>query len=144
MKTLNYLDLSPFRHFHAGQQIFNTYINQRPVKDKILIGAVRAAYSDFLAKDRYPAVVLFLECNPQFVDVNVHPSKLEVRFREPGVVRGLVISAIRHALAEAGHRSSSTIAGAALGAIQVNNRFQNLYIKWILIKVTCKIPPSGS
>ena len=97
------------------------YINQRPVKDKILVGAVRAAYSDFLAKDRYPAVVLFLECNPKFVDVNVHPSKLEVRFREPGVVRGLVISAIRHALAEAGHRSSSTIAGAALGAIQANN-----------------------
>ncbi len=104
------------------------YINQRPVKDKILIGAVRAAYSDFLAKDRYPAVVLFLECNPQFVDVNVHPSKLEVRFREPGVVRGLVISAIRHALAEAGHRSSSTIAGAALGTLQANNTFpESLY-----------------
>ena len=104
------------------------YINQRPVKDKILIGAVRAAYSDFLAKDRYPAVVLFLECHPQFVDVNVHPSKLEVRFREPGVVRGLVISAIRHALAEAGHRSSSTIAGAALGALQANNTFpKSLY-----------------
>ena len=104
------------------------YINQRPVKDKILIGAVRAAYSDFLAKDRYPAVVLFLECNPQFVDVNVHPSKLEVRFRETGVVRGLVISAIRHALAEAGHRSSSTIAGAALGALQANNTFpESLY-----------------
>ena len=104
------------------------YINQRPVKDKILIGAVRTAYSDFLAKDRYPAVVLFLECNPQFVDVNVHPSKLEVRFREPGVVRGLAISAIRHALAEAGHRSSSTIAGAALGALQANNTFpKSLY-----------------
>ena len=104
------------------------YINQRPVKDKILIGAVRAAYSDFLAKDRYPAVVLFLECHPQFVDVNVHPSKLEVRFKEPGVVRGLVISAIRHALAEAGHRSSSTIAGAALGALQANNTFpKSLY-----------------
>ena len=104
------------------------YINQRPVKDKILIGAVRAAYSDFLAKDRYPAVVLFLECHPQFVDVNVHPSKLEVRFREPGVVRGLVISAIRYALAEAGHRSSSTIAGAALGALQANNTFpKSLY-----------------
>ena len=99
------------------------FINQRPVKDKILIGAVKAAYSDFLAKDRYPAVVLFLNCNPQFVDVNVHPSKLEVRFREPGVVRGLVVSAIRHSLAEAGHRASSTIANAALGAIKENNSF---------------------
>ena len=104
------------------------FINQRPVKDKILIGAVKAAYSDFLAKDRYPAVVLFLNCNPQFVDVNVHPSKLEVRFREPGVVRGLVVSAIRHSLAEAGHRASSTIANAALGAIKEYNSFsKSLY-----------------
>ena len=119
------------------------YINQRPVKDKILIGAVRAAYSDFLAKDRYPAVVLFLECNPQFVDVNVHPSKLEVRFREPGVVRGLVISAIRHALAEAGHRSSSTIAGAALGAIQVNNSFpKSLYQMDLDKSYPVKLPPN--
>ena len=120
------------------------YINQRPVKDKILIGAVRVAYSDFLAKDRYPAVVLFLECNPKFVDVNVHPSKLEVRFREPGVVRGLVISAIRHALAEAGHRSSSTIAGAALGAIQANNTVPKSLYKMDLNKNgSAKIPPSG-
>ncbi|MDG0987752.1 MAG: DNA mismatch repair endonuclease MutL [Paracoccaceae bacterium] len=104
------------------------FINQRPVKDKILIGAVKAAYSDFLAKDRYPAVVLFLECNPHFVDVNVHPSKLEVRFREPGVVRGLVISTIRHSLAEAGHRASSTIANTALGAMKENNSFsKSLY-----------------
>ena len=101
------------------------YINQRPVKDKILIGAIKAAYSDFLAKDRYPAVVLFLECAPHLVDVNVHPSKLEVRFREPGTVRGLVISAIRHALAEAGHRASSTIADSALGAMSMNSAVPN-------------------
>ena len=122
----------------------NIYINQRPVKDKILIGAIRAAYSDFLAKDRYPAVVLFLKCNPKLVDVNVHPSKLEVRFREPGVVRGLVISAIRHALAEAGHRSSSTIAGAALGAIQANNTVpKSLYQMDLNKNSSAKIPPSG-
>ena len=122
----------------------NIYINQRPVKDKILIGAIRAAYSDFLAKDRYPAVVLFLECNPKLVDVNVHPSKLEVRFREPGVVRGLVISAIRHALAEAGHRSSSTIAGAALGAIQANNTVpKSLYQMDLNKNGSAKTPPSG-
>ena len=120
-KLSGYAALPTFSRGSTNLQ--HIFINQRPVKDKILIGAVKAAYSDFLAKDRYPAVVLFLECDPHFVDVNVHPSKLEVRFREPGVVRGLVISAIRHALAEAGHRASSTIAGTALGAIKVNNSF---------------------
>ena len=88
--------------------------------------------------------MLFLECNPKFVDVNVHPSKLEVRFKEPGVVRGLVISAIRHALAEAGHRSSSTIAGAALGAIQANNTVpKSLYQMGLNKNGSAKIPPSG-
>ena len=120
-KLSGYAALPTFSRGSTNLQ--HIFINQRPVKDKILIGAVKAAYSDFLAKDRYPAVVLFLECDPHFVDVNVHPSKLEVRFREPGLVRGLVISAIRHALAEAGHRASSTIAGTALGAIKVNNSF---------------------
>ncbi|MDA7592919.1 DNA mismatch repair endonuclease MutL [Rhodobacteraceae bacterium] len=120
-KLSGYAALPTFSRGSTNLQ--HIFINQRPVKDKILIGAVKAAYSDFLAKDRYPAVVLFLECDPHFVDVNVHPSKLEVRFREPGVVRGLVISAIRHALAEAGHRASSTIAGNALGSIKVKNSF---------------------
>ena len=120
-KLSGYAALPTFSRGSTNLQ--HIFINQRPVKDKILIGAVKAAYSDFLAKDRYPAVVLFLECDPHFVDANVHPSKLEVRFREPGLVRGLVISAIRHALAEAGHRASSTIAGTALGAIKVNNSF---------------------
>ena len=120
-KLSGYAALPTFSRGSTNLQ--HIFINQRPVKDKILIGAVKAAYSDFLAKDRYPAVVLFLECDPHFVDVNVHPSKLEVRFREPGVVRGLVISAIRHALAEAGHRASSTNAGTALGAIQLKNSF---------------------
>lgn len=120
-KLSGYAALPTFSRGSTNLQ--HIFINQRPVKDKILIGAVKAAYSDFLAKDRYPAVVLFLKCDPHFVDVNVHPSKLEVRFREPGLVRGLVISAIRHALAEAGHRASSTIAGTALGAIKVNNSF---------------------
>ena len=120
-KLSGYAALPTFSRGSTNLQ--HIFINQRPVKDKILIGAVKAAYSDFLAKDRYPAVVLFLECDPHFVDVNVHPSKLEVRFREPGLVRGLVISAIRHALAEAGHRASSTIAGTALGALKVNNSF---------------------
>ena len=78
------------------------FVNGRPVRDKLIVGAVRGAYADFLARDRHPAVALFLELAPQDVDVNVHPAKTEVRFREAGQIRGLLVSALRHALAEAG------------------------------------------
>ena len=111
-----YAALPTYSRGAAVAQYF--FVNGRPVRDKQLYGALRGAYADFLGRDRHPAAALFLRCDPHLVDVNVHPAKAEVRFREPGVVRGLVVSALRHALAGAGHRASSTVGGAALGAMR--------------------------
>lgn len=94
------------------------FVNGRPVKDKLLIGAIRGAYADHLARDRHPVAALYIQTPPERVDVNVHPAKTEVRFREPGLVRGLMVGALRHALARAGHRASTTVAGFALGVAQ--------------------------
>ncbi len=111
---------------HAGLPTLNRgtsslqflFVNGRPVRDKLLFGAVRGAYRDFLASDRHPLLALFLNLPMAMVDVNVHPAKTEVRFRDPGLVRGLIVGALKHALAEAGHRASTSVADAALGAFQ--------------------------
>ncbi len=94
------------------------FVNGRPVQDRLLVGAVRGAYQDFLARNRHPMVALFLDVPPECVDVNVHPAKAEVRFQDAGLVRGLIVSGLRHALEAAGHKASTTVATAALGAFQ--------------------------
>src|SRR5687768_6270777 len=91
------------------------FVNGRPVKDRLLIGAVRAAYQDLLARDRHPIVALFIDLPGDEVDVNVHPAKTEVRFRDPANIRGLIVGGLRHALDEAGHRSAQRPSAAALG-----------------------------
>ncbi len=81
------------------------FVNGRPVKDRLLIGAIRGAYAEMMPRDRHAVVALFLDVPPDAVDVNVHPAKTEVRFRDPALVRGLIVSGLRRALDEAGHRS---------------------------------------
>jgi len=100
----------------GNAQLQFLFVNGRPVRDKLLVGAVRGAYRDFLAHDRHPLVALFLDLPPDEVDVNVHPMKAEVRFRDAGLVRGLIVGALKHALDAAGHRASTTVGAAALGA----------------------------
>lgn len=94
------------------------FVNGRPVRDRLLQGAIRGAYQDFLASNRHPYVALFFECPAREVDVNVHPAKAEVRFRDTGLVRGLIVGALKHALADAGHQASTTVSQAALGAMR--------------------------
>ncbi|WP_321394376.1 DNA mismatch repair endonuclease MutL [Emcibacter sp.] len=116
LRLTGFAGLPTFNRGNAQHQFL--FVNGRPVKDKLLTGAVRGAYMDYLARDRHPVLALFLEVPPEVVDVNVHPAKAEVRFQDSGLVRGLIVGSLRRALADAGHRSSSTVADQALGAMR--------------------------
>ena len=112
VRLSGYAGLPTFSRGNALHQYL--FVNNRPVRDKLLAGSLRAAYADFLARDRHPLAALFVEVDPQELDVNVHPAKAEVRFRDPGLVRGLIIGALKHALASAGHRAATTTAHQAI------------------------------
>ncbi|MAF95930.1 MAG: DNA mismatch repair endonuclease MutL [Rhodospirillaceae bacterium] len=114
IRLSGYAGLPTLNRGNAQMQFL--FVNGRPVRDRLLFGALRGAYREFIAAERYPLVALFLELPGQAVDVNVHPAKAEVRFRDSGLVRGLIVGALKHALAKAGHRASTTAASAALGA----------------------------
>lgn len=116
VRLSGYAGLPTYSRGNAAHQYL--FVNGRPVKDRLLQGALRGAYADFLARDRHPAAVLFLDIDPLYVDVNVHPAKAEVRFRDPALVRGLIVGALRHALHAAGHRASTTVAADALSGFQ--------------------------
>ena len=116
MLLQGYAALPTYSRGSSVQQF--VYVNGRPVLDRMLLGALRVAYFDFLSRDRHPAAVLKLTCDPEWVDVNVHPAKSEVRFREPEAARSLIITGLKAALSGAGHRASSTVGAATLAAMR--------------------------
>ena len=105
LRLTGVISLPTFNRGMSDQQFL--FVNSRPVKDRLLVGALRAAYRDLIARDRHPIAALFLEVPLEEVDVNVHPAKTEVRFRDPAAVRGLIVGGLRHALDEEGQRSAA-------------------------------------
>ncbi len=113
ISVYGFTSIPTFNRASAEDQFL--FVNNRPVKDKLLQIALRVAYQDYLARDRHPVSVLFLQIDPQMVDVNVHPAKTEVRFHDPNTIRGLLVSSIKDALATKSHMVSTNIATTALG-----------------------------
>ena len=116
VRLSGFAGLPTFNRGNSAHQYL--FVNGRPVRDRLLQGALRGAYADFLARDRHPLVALYLELDPNQVDVNVHPAKAEVRFRDPALVRGLIVGGLRHTLAGAGHRASTSVAEDALSHLR--------------------------
>ena len=112
MRLSGYAALPTLNRASAQHQYL--FVNGRPVRDRLLLGAVRAAYADHLHRGRHPMAALFVALAPDLVDVNVHPTKAEVRFRDAGRVRGLIVGALKRALAAAGHHAATTVADEAL------------------------------
>ncbi len=121
MQLKGYTALPTYSRGTSVQQFI--FVNGRPVLDRVLLGALRVAYFDFLSRDRHPAAVLNVICDPERVDVNVHPAKSEVRFREPDTARSLIITGLRAALSSAGHRASSTVGDATVAALLPETAF---------------------
>ncbi len=116
MRVDGFAGLPTLHRGDATQQFL--FVNRRPVKDKLLIGAVKAAYGDLIPRGRSPLLALFLELDPKDVDVNVHPTKAEVRFRDSGRVRALMVGALSSAIEQAGHRAT------ARGGVLTERAFQ--------------------
>jgi DNA mismatch repair protein MutL len=116
VRLYGFAGLPTFNHATAQKQYL--IVNGRPVRDKLLNGAVRGAYQDFLAGNRHPALALFIELPSGALDVNVHPAKTEVRFKDAGLIRSMIVGGLRAALTEAGHRASTTVAGQTMAAFR--------------------------
>jgi DNA mismatch repair protein MutL len=116
VRLTGYIGLPTFSRGNALAQYF--FVNGRPVRDKQLLGALRAAYADVMKRERFPVAALFITLEPSQVDVNVHPTKAEVRFRDPGLVRGLIVGGLREALGLSGARASTSDAGATIAAFR--------------------------